>query len=316
MIKENVLLSNYSNYKIGGPAKYFLMAKNSNELEKGLIEWHKISESFDANSKKIFILGKGTNVLFDDQGFDGLVIRYENEEITKTDSAVTAGAGATISDLNNFCIQNGLSGMEWSGGLPGTVGGAIFGNAGAFGGETKDNILKVKSLDILSHKIIERNNAECQFGYRQSIFKKNTQKEVILEAVFNLTPGDQAKIQEQIQEKIDYRLAKQPLDLPSAGSVFKNISLQSAPEELKEKFAAKIKNDPFEVIPVAAILADADLFGLQVGGAKVSEKHPNFIVNTGSATANDVKNLIKKIQEIIKEKYEVELEPEIIIVKY
>lgn len=317
MLKENVLLKDYTNYKIGGNARYFLDAELPEELVAGLNEWQEQSTVLPLDEQKTFILGGGTNVLAPDEGFPGLIIHPNIKGIELLDNnQVKAGAGVLVTELLVFCLDHNLSGLEWAGGLPGTVGGAVFGNAGAFGGEIKDNIVNVESVDIKSLIINNRDNGSCQFGYRTSIFKSAlAQKEIILTATFQFKPGDKNDIQKAIDEKIVYRQLKQPLDYPSAGSTFKNISVDQLSEELKNKFKDKIKNDPFPVLPVAVILADAKLQGKTIGGAQVSEKHPNFLINKGNATASNVENLIKQIIDIVKVKYNIVLEPEIIKVK-
>ena len=175
MFQENIPLSYYSNFKIGGPAKYFFEAKNFNELIIFL-------ESSRAKSQRIFILGGGTNVLFDDKGFDGLVIKPNFQFIKKDKNTLRVGAGVLISELLEFCLENNLGGLEWAGGLPGTLGGAIYGNAGAFGGEIKDIIREVISLDISFSRpeVIKRKARYCNFKYRSSIFKASKNREIIL----------------------------------------------------------------------------------------------------------------------------------------
>jgi len=314
MIKENILLKPYTNYQIGGPARFFSETSNLDELKDDLAKWQIMSLNLSAEEKKVFILGAGMNVLFNDDGFNGLVIRYKNNKIELLDNyQVKAGSNTTINELNDFLINHSLSGFEWAGGLPGTVGGAVFGNAGAFGGETKDQVKEVLSLDLQTLENKNRNNASCGFGYRTSTFKeKLAQKELILEVIFQLKTGKKEEIKKAVEEKIAYRKERQPLDLPSAGSTFKNVPVESVSEEIKNKFNDKIKNDPFPVIPAAVFLADADLKGLKVGDAQVSLKHPNFLVNIGKATASDVKELIKKVQVKVYEKYGVNLETELI----
>ena len=305
MIEENVELKNHTNYRIGGPAKLFLKALSLDELKEGIKS---------ARVEKIFILGGGTNVLVNDNGFDGLVIKPEFNDIERIDdTTLRVGSGVTFSQLNDYCIDQSLSGLEWSGGLPGTVGGAVFGNAGAFGKEIKDNILKVESMNLTTLKIANRANDECEFAYRTSIFKKQlANHELILSVVFKFDINDPAKIKNAIEEKIEYRKNHQPLEMPSAGSTFKNVPVDSIPSETLEKFKDKKKNDPFPVIPAAVFLADAGLMGKRVGDAEVSTMHPNLIVNKGQARAEDVLKLIAEIIQIIKEKYNIQLEPEII----
>jgi UDP-N-acetylmuramate dehydrogenase len=204
-----------------------------------------------------------------------------------------------------------LSGLEWAGGLPGTLGGAIRGNAGCFKGEIKDVISAVESFDTETGKMITRNNADCGFAYRTSVFKQGGGKEIILSAVLALKPGDALEIAKAIQEKIDYRVRRHPMDSPSIGSIFKNVDLKKVPEEMRARFASVVKQDPFPVIPTAHLISEAGLKGVSFGGAMVSPKHPNFIVNVLEAKASDVKNLIELVKSEVKNKFGIELEEEV-----
>ncbi len=316
---RNIPLKKHSNYKIGGPADYFYEFKSKEELIEALREWKEI----EPDNSNILILGKGTNILFSDAGFRGLVLKDDLLLLLRSVNIVTVGSGTLLSELVNFCSQNSLSGLEWAGGLPGTVGGAVRGNAGAFGGETKDNCLEVESLGIETLKTKTRNNKECKFGYRQSVFKSVDRhrpggalprREIILSAKFRLTKGNREEIKKKTQEKIDYRIDRHPLDLPNIGSTFKNIPIQQVPKKVRREFKDSIKDDPFPILPSAKLLATAGLKGKIVGGAKISEKHPNFIVNFNNARASDVLALIEIAKKQIKDKYDIALEEEIMYV--
>ena len=310
-IQKDVSLKNFSNYKIGGLAKYFLKISNTHELIEGLKKWGGVSKELT-----VFVLGAGTNLLIDNRGFGGLVIHPKIKFIKKQDSFLRVGSGVLIEDLLAFCIENSLSGLEWAGGLPGTLGGAIRGNAGAFRGEIKDNIVEVTSLDIKTQQIKKRSLKDCKFEYRSSVFKNGGgEKEVIIGVVLNLKKGDKKDIKNKIKEKIEYRKNRHPLEYPNIGSIFKNISVAKVPKKLLEQLKDSIKNDPFPLLPTAKLLAVAGLKGKKQGGAMVSEKHPNFIVNFNNASSGDIKTLIEEIKEIIKEKYNVTLEEEISILK-
>jgi len=305
--QENVFLKNYSNYKIGGPAKFFVEISSVEELKKAL-ELAK-SNALD----RIAILGGGTNVLINDEGFNGLVIYNKIGGIKRQGSNLKVGSGVLIKDLLDYCIENSLAGLEWAGGLPGTIGGAVRGNAGSFGGETKNNVIEVRSLNLrtLSGKI--RNNLQCQFAYRDSIFKSGVaDAEFITSVTLKLTLGDKEEIKKRIAQKIDYRGSHQPLNYPSIGSTFKNVPLDSLPKNLQKKFSSVVKNDPFLVVPVTKLLAWCGLKGKRAGGAMISEKHPNFIVNVNNATAKDVKALIEIAKEAVRKRYNLILQEEII----
>ncbi|MEK9178394.1 MAG: UDP-N-acetylmuramate dehydrogenase [Patescibacteria group bacterium] len=312
LLQKNISLKNLSNYKIGGTASYFFEVKSSGDLKKGLLEFYEI---FSKDSHPpIFVMGSGTNVLINDKGFTGLVIKNSISETRHLDqNRVYVGSGNLFEDLVNFCVENSLSGLEWAGGLPGTVGGAIRGNAGAFKGETKDHVYSVRSIDLKTFEISERTGEECQFGYRTSIFKTSATFELIISATFQFVKANKEEIEKATQEKIDYRRARHPLEYPNIGSTFKNIPLPKVPQSVVQEFAQSIKDDPFPILPAAKLLAVAGLKGMRIGSAQISEKHPNFIVNLGNASSEDVLELIKIAKEKILEKYKIKLEEEILV---
>jgi len=306
-ILENVPLAPHSNYRIGGPARYFCEASNEEEIRAGVL--------FAREQRlKLFVLGGGTNLLIDDAGFNGLVLKPALMQLEARGDAVTVGAGVLVSDLLKFTIEHSLSGLEWAGGLPGTVGGAVRGNAGAFRGEIKDRIVSVESFDVETLETISRENAACRFGYRSSIFKEKNGREIILATTINLVQGERAAIAAGIQDKINYRLERHPMEYPNIGSTFKNVDLKLVPEEMRGAVAKVLKVDPFPVVPTAYLISEAGLRGTHHGGAQVSQKHPNFIVNLGGATAGDVKFLIAVVKQRVFEKYGIALEEEIQLV--
>lgn len=313
-LQQNVPLKDFSNYKIGGNTAYFLEVFSKEELQKALKEWKKISSVLPRDEQKIFILGDGTNILFSDEGFNGLVIKNSIKGISVQNNAVTAGAGEKILSLLNFCSKNSLSGLEWAGGLPGTVGGAIRGNAGAFGGEIKDSLKEVTSLNLKTLETIKRSNNDCEFSYRNSLFKKTAIDEIILSAVFFLENGDKTEIQNKINEKIEYRKAKHPLEYPNIGSIFKNVPVEQIPDEFKDGLFQYVKNDPFPVVPTAKIIFLTGLKGKKVGNVMVSTKHTNYIVNLGNGKAAEVKELINIVKNKVHDKFGIELEEEIMYV--
>lgn len=313
-LQTNISLKDYSNFKIGGNAKYFLSVKSTGDLTLGLRQWHEISKDFPKEEKKIFVLGSGTNVLFSDEGFNGLVIKNSIDKIDKKDNIVTVGAGTLISTLLDFCVDNSLSGLEWAGGLPGTVGGAVRGNAGAYSGETKDNIVEVESINLETLEIKKRSKSKCEFDYRMSIFKSKAIDEIITFIKFELTTGKKEEISEYIEDKKSKRQLRHPLEYPNVGSIHKNVPIEKFSPEQMENLSQYIKDDPFPVIPTAKLTFLAGLCGKRIGDAQVSEKHTNFIVNLNNAKAQDVKELIKIIQTAVKEKFGVSLEPEIMFI--
>jgi len=258
-IKGDVLLKNYTTFRIGGPAKYFFVAKNKTELIEAIKTAKKLKLPF-------FILGGGSNILVSDEGFNGLVIKY----------------GQPLS----WYVSKGL---EWAVGIPGTIQGAVWGNAGAFKKSMKDVVEEVEVFDIKIGKVKIFKNKDCRFSYRDSIFRKK--KNLIILSVKIKTKKSNTK---KIKQHLDYRKKTQPLNLPSAGSIFKN----------PEGFAA------------ARLIEECGLKGKRVGNVKISEKHANFIVNLGGGKAKDVKKLIKIIKNKVKNKFGITLEEEIRIFSY
>lgn len=303
-VKEQISLSKFSNYKIGGPARFLLAAKTEKDITEGV----KLAK---AKRQKLFILGGGTNLLISDAGFDGFVIKPEISFIKKSGNKISVGSGASLGDFLKFAAKNKLQGVEWAGGLPGTVGGAIYGNAGAFGGEIKDSLESVRSFNIQDKKFIERNNKDCKFSYRSSVFKENRGQEIIVSATFGLNPGNQKAIQASIDEKVKYRIDRQPLEYPNVGSIFKNVDVKKFPKAKLKEVEHVVKLDPFPVIPTAHLISEVGLKGVSFGGAMISPKHPNFIVNSENATASDVLALISLVKAEVKKKFSVNLEEEV-----
>jgi UDP-N-acetylmuramate dehydrogenase len=303
-LQKKVLLSRHTTFNIGGPATYFLVAKKSEQIVKAL----KLAKKLNL---KTFILGGGSNILASDKGFDGLVIKIESKNYklkVKPGNVIEAPAGISMSQLVSFSIKNSLQGLEWAGGLPGTFGGAIRGNAGAFGGEIKDSIVQVTALDN-SLNIRRLSNKECQFSYRSSIFKRKNW--VVLSASVKLIKGDKKKLQEIAHSHISYRKEKHPLEYPNAGSIFKNVDFKGLSPKFQKQFLDKVKKDPFLIVPTAWFIIGAGLTGKKVGQAEISKKHSNYIVNRGKAKAQDVLVIIELSKNHIKKVYGVQLEQEV-----
>ena len=302
-VQENVSLKEYTTFNIGGSARCFLQAKTKEDIQEG------VKKAKELNLP-IFLLGDGSNLLVSDKGFNGFVIYIQNTNYEIRDTELYAEAGVEFPTIVKETIEQGLAGLEWAGGLPGTVGGAVRGNAGAFGGEVKDSIKEVEAIDS-SGNLKTFTREECEFAYRSSIFKKEDW--IVLSTTFQLKQGDKETIQAVAKDHIKYRKERHPLEYPNAGSIFKNCDLKLFSEEMQHQFEKEdiIKVDPFPVVPTAYLIAQAQLQGLQVGDAQVSEKHPNYMVNRGSATAKDVLELIEKVKKAIKEKFSIDLEVEV-----
>lgn len=297
-IQNNILLKDYTTYKIGGPAKYFARIGNLDELR----------EAFKIVKKEnlpFFVLGGGSNSLISDNGFNGLVILMENNELKKYSNKLHIGAGLNWQDAITASTEYDLKGLEWGEGIPGMVGGAIRGNAGAFGGEVKDVIESIKTYDPVNDIVKEYHNSEAGFSYRNSIFKNKAYKEVIISGVFNLSIGKEKDIMRKRNQYRLYRFENHPQE-PSCGSVFQNIKdkkfMQHYLEmhsEIREQF---IKNWLYK-IPAAYFVAEAGLSGFQMGKAQVSPKHTNFIINTGGAEADEIARLISFIKSRVHERF-------------
>ncbi|TSC56049.1 MAG: UDP-N-acetylenolpyruvoylglucosamine reductase [Parcubacteria group bacterium Greene0714_21] len=298
---KDVPLAPHTTFQIGGKARYFFVAKSSRDILKAAGAAKKLRISF-------FILGEGSNVLISDQGFNGLVIKILNTKYQILNTRLYAEAGVSFPAIVLAAGKKGLAGLEWAGGLPGTVGGAVRGNAGAFGGEVKDSLVSVECVDEKGG-IRKLSNKECQFSYRSSIFKHK--KWIVLSAVFQLKKGNKKLIEEAAQDHIRYRKERHPLEFPNAGSIFKNCDLKLIPLKLQDFVKPAVKVDPFPVVPTAFLVHQAGLKGLRQGGAQVSEKHPNYMVNLGGARAKDVRTLIEKVKRAIKKRFSVNLEEEI-----
>lgn len=283
-IKEGESLSKYTTFKIGGPARVLIEAKSDEEVLK-------LVRLFDEMKEDYLIIGNGSNLLITDAGIERPVIVLDKNfsNITMIDEVTLyAEAGASLKSLANKALDLGLGGLEAISGIPGTVGGAVYMNAGAYGSEIKDVVTKIRY--IKDDRIAELDASEANFAHRRSIFQDKGY--IILGAYFKLEKKDKKDIDEEQRDYTQRRKDKQPLEYPSAGSVFKR------PEGY---YASKL-------------IEDAGLKGLSVGGAMVSKKHSGFIINTGSASFDDVVTLIEKVKAIVLEKFAVGLEEEIRII--
>ena len=275
-------LANHTSFRIGGPAELMVFPRSKRELS----EIMKISHEMEIKPR---ILGSGTNVLAPDEGVRGLVIATKGTlgglELLD-DTHVSAMAGMSMAQAAMFAARDGLSGLEFAHGIPGSVGGGVYMNAGAYGGEISQVAQKTEFMELDGTlRMIE--GAEQKFAYRKSVFQELDG--IILRTIFELVPGEEQEIRERIRDLNEKRRRSQPLEMPSAGSTFKRPP---------EGYAA-------------ALIEQAGLKGLSVGGAAVSEKHAGFVVNKGGATAKDVLALVKLIQQRVFEHSGIRLEPEV-----
>lgn len=280
-VKLQEPMSRHTTFRIGGPADFYLCPHSTKEVQE-------IVEICKEENLPYFVLGNGSNLLVSDKGYRGVVIQlWKNfSDITVKDCCIQAKAGALLSKVAAEALEAGLTGMEFASGIPGTIGGAAFMNAGAYGGEMKDIIKSVKVLDTQGEvRVLPKE--ELKMGYRTSIVKEKGYTVLCVE--LELSKGNREEIRNTMEDLKERRTSKQPLEMPSAGSTFKR------PEGY---FAGKL-------------IMDSGLRGFSVGGAQVSEKHCGFVVNKGGATAMDVLNLIREVQRRVKEQFGVELETEV-----
>ena len=275
-------MSKYTTFRVGGEAECILVVQNEDELARLIPYLNRIEQEY-------FILGNGSNLLVGDKGYRGMVVKFgeEMEQIQVEGTRVTVKAGAFLSKVAMTAKQHSLTGLEFAAGIPGSIGGGIVMNAGAYEGEMKQVVESVRVMDR-DGQILSLDNDTMELGYRTSIIKNRPF--IVVEVVLRLAEGDQEKIAAKMEELAVLRRSKQPLEYASAGSTFKR------PEGY---YAGKL-------------IMDAGMRGYRIGGAQVSDKHCGFIVNTGKATAADIKEVIEEVQERVKERFHVMLEPEIV----
>lgn len=305
-IQENILLAPYTTFKIGGPARWFVCVRTAKELQEAFV-WAKTKEL------QTFLLGGGSNILVSDKGFSGLVIHLESSDPRREDFSLIAFAGTTLSSVVDMARDCSLEGMQNLAGIPGLVGGAVRGNAGAFGVEMKDIVFSVKALNgkTLEEKVFS--NEECHFSYRMSVFKEEGW--IVTEVVFKLRPGDKETLAKTMEEIVAQRNAKHDQSAFCAGSFFINPIVEN--EELRKEFEKETNVLCREnKVPAGWLIDKMGLRGKQMGGAMVSEMHPNYIVNTGEATAEDVVMLMSYVKQQVRDGLGVQLTQEVQLVGF
>lgn len=288
--EENILLqepmAGHTTFRVGGPADCLLQPENEEQLKN-------VQKYLQAVGIPWFVTGNGSNLLVSDQGYAGAVLQIGQKmsRITVEDCILRAQGGATMAQAARAALEHGLTGLEFASGIPGTVGGGVVMNAGAYGGEMSQVVEQVNVIDCRGERM-ELQNETMEFGYRSSVIRDNPF--IVTEVVFRLERGDRDQIRSTMEELAARRREKQPLEYPSAGSTFKR------PEG---NFAGKL-------------IMDAGLRGFQIGGARVSDKHCGFIINTGGATARDIRDVIVRVQEQVKDRFHVELETEVVLLGF
>lgn len=283
-IERNLSLATLTSWKTGGEAAEVFIPENKDELMEAV--------QIGKKAGNFYVLGNGTNVLAPEEGISCPIIKLGKSfgKIKVNGNQVTAGASASLIGLALVCVNESLAGFEFASGIPGSVGGAVIMNAGAQGSEIKNVLVSVDAYDVYEEKYITFTNSEMKYEYRNS-FLKNNPRYIVVEAQFSLNNGDEESLREVIKKNKEERLLNQPWEYPNAGSVFKNPPGKSA----------------------GKLIEDAGLKGFRINDAQISEKHGNFIVNRGNATSRDIINIIMHVEKVIKEKYNINLEREIII---
>ena len=275
-------MKDYTTFRVGGEAECLILVQREEELAKLIYYLNQIEQDY-------FILGNGSNLLVGDKGYQGVVLKLDGpmEQITVEGTRIIAKAGALLSRVAVTAREHGLTGLEFAAGIPGSIGGGVVMNAGAYEGEMKQVVEAVRVMDSAG-QVTTLDNDTMEFGYRTSIIRNRPY--IVLEVVLGLAPGNREQIAARMEELMQLRKSKQPLEYPSAGSTFKR------PEG---HYAGKL-------------IMDAGLRGFRIGGAQVSEKHCGFVINAGQATAADIREVIEEVQERVKEKFHVALEPEVV----
>lgn len=303
-LKKNYSLKNLTTMKVGGPAKYFINVKNEKNLVK-TIEWA------NKNEIKWYVVGEGSNLIPSDKGFNGLIIKNKIKNFKTSDEKVFVGAGNNLLKSINNLNKLGLAGMEKMTGIPGTVGGAIYGSAGAYGQEIKDCLFRVRIYDGKNLKWLSKK--QCRFGYRESIFKKKKDW-IILEVEFKLKKNNSEELQKTSKEIIKMREKKYWSELLCPGSFFKNIVIKEIkPAALKKKFLEKVDKTKINhgKVPAGYLLEKICAKGMRQGNIKVAKHHGNLIYNLGHGKSSEIVKLAKILKAKVRKKFGINLDEEI-----
>lgn len=304
-ISENRFLSRYTRFAIGGPAALLVDAATEPALASAI-------RVLGASGAPYTVIGGGTNLIASDEGFPGVVVRYTNASIEvggePQGAQVTVAAGATLQDLVDETISLGLAGLETLTGIPGWLGGAIYGNAGAYGHSIHESIRSVRYLDTSDNETHTLDNDACHFRYRHSIFKQHKDW-IVLSADLDLTPRDAEKLCETAADIRKIRDEKYPPTMRCAGSIFKNLIFAELPEEARADVPLKAVREG--KVASAYFLERAGAKGMERGGVRVADYHANLIFNTGAGTARELRELIDHLKQRVRERFAIELEEEV-----
>lgn len=299
-VRTNVLLSKCTTFSIGGPARFLVEVVDGNKLVELL-------NFLTDEGQNYMVLGGGSNLLMPDEGFDGVVIKINTKELFTDNEKIIADAGVLLGLAVNMATANSLTGLEWAAGIPGTIGGAVRGNAGAMGKDMSRNIEKVEVWK--DREVLEMDREDCAFVYRGSNFKN--ENAVILRAWIKLERGEQKNILAQVKEYLGQRQGKFP-PYPSAGCFFKNVKLTKWPNYPKDLPTIFIERG---TVPVGWLIDQSGAKGLEVAGAAISDLHCNFIVNKNKASQAEILALVDEVKTKVYNKFGIELEEEVVIIR-
>lgn len=306
VVKENVSLKEYTTFKIGGKARYFVAIQGLDDLRASL-------DYAQQQDVPYVILAGGSNVLISDDGFDGLVIHMKNDDITIDGTDITIGAGAELMDLIVFAAHKGLGGMENMTGIPGSIGGAVRGNAAAFGTETKDLLQSVEVLDTQTDEIITFDVKKCHFSYRSSVFKGEGSY-IVVNATFAFAPNKESVIEQKMYDILSKRNAKHIQNIQSAGSFFINPKVDEALQaDFHKEKGVESRNGR---VPAGWLLDMAGVYKKKIGGIQAGETHANYFINDGTGTAEQVMQLAAVARSRVRNQFGVQLQEEVTFIGF
>jgi UDP-N-acetylmuramate dehydrogenase len=298
-VSEEVLLRDRTRFGIGGPADLYVEGSSETAFSDAL----RIAQSSGANYS---VIGAGTNLIVSDEGFDGIVLRFTGREISNVGETVRAEAGAELQALVDYSIEHGLRGLETMTGIPGSVGAAIYGNAGAYGHSIDERVQRVRFLD--GDTIRDLTAPECQFRYRESVFK-DRKDWIILGVELRMAPAPTGELRQTADEIFKIRLAKYPADMKCAGSIFKNLILAELSENVRRQIPERVVREG--KAPSAYFLEQVGAKGMHSGGVRVADYHANLIYNEGAGTARELCALIDELKSRVRSRFGLELEEEV-----
>ena len=298
-ISPGALLSRYTRFGIGGPADVYVEAGDEHSFIRAL-------DVARSSGAAYTVMGEGTNLIVSDAGFAGVVLRYTGCGIKSDGATVSAQAGAGLQALVDHCISSGLRGVETMTGIPGSVGAAVYGNAGAYGHSIDERVRTVRFFDGTAIRVF--NNSECQFRYRESVFKRRKEW-IIFSAELAMDAADPAELRKTADEIFEIRLAKYPADMKCAGSIFKNLLLRELSESVQRQVPERVIREG--KVPSAYFLEEVGSKGIQNGGIRVADYHANLIYNLGNGTARELCEIVSCLKSRVRERFGLELEEEV-----